>query len=168
MAQVLDDKSIVSQFTPDEHAAAVVFLRDFEKSGIHLSSSQRSQFVELSDRIIYFGREFIQRNPRAISHVKINPNSLRGFGRSITQPYKRDDGFAYIPTDAQECQIILKYANDENLRRQLYEAMNSASPESIQVLELLMKTRAELALLVGKKSFGHLHLQDKMAKDPGM
>lgn len=168
LSQVLADKSIVQQFTPDEHAAAIVFLRDFEKSGIHLSDKQREQFVELSDRIIHFGRAFIQQDPRGVSHLKLDPASLHGLAQSIMRTCPVKDGHVYVPTDSTECQMILKYADNEALRQLAFEALNSANPESVSILERLMRTRADLANLVGKSSYAELQLQDKMAKNPGI
>lgn len=166
LSQVLADKSIVQQFTPDEHAAAIVFLRDFEKSGIHLSDKQREQFVELSDRIIHFGRAFIQQDPRGVSHLKLDPASLHGLAQSIMRTCPVKDGHVYVPTDSTECQMILKYADNESLRQLAFQALNSANPESVSILERLMRTRADLANLVGKSSYAELQLQDKMAKNP--
>lgn len=166
LSLVLADKSIVARFTPDEHAAAVVFLRDFEKSGIHLPNQQRAEFVDLSDQIIHLGREFIQMNPRAIKQVKIKHSALGGVSPSVIRSVVSKDGYAYVPTDSTECQMILKYAQNGNVRRQVYESMNSATKESIMTLEQLMVTRADLATLVGRESYADLQLQDKMAKNP--
>ncbi|OAD71591.1 hypothetical protein PHYBLDRAFT_125851 [Phycomyces blakesleeanus NRRL 1555(-)] len=166
LSQVLADKNIVKNFSRDEHAAAEVFLRDFEKSGIHLPKKQRTQFVDLSDKIIHLGREFIQRNPRAISHIKIPKSALTGMSHSTIQPLLRKDGYAYIQTDSAECQMVLKYCTSSEVRQQVYESINSANRESITILEQLMRTRAELAGLVGRSSFAELQLQDKMAKNP--
>lgn len=165
----LADKSITAQFKADERAAAFAFLRDFEKSGIHLPNKKRAEFVDLSDRIIHLGREFIQMNPRAIEQVKIQPSALAGLSptvaRSIMNQSKKD-GYAYVSTDSAECQMLLKYAKNENIRRQVYESMNSATKESISTLEQLLWTRSELATLVGRGSYAERELQDKMAKSP--
>jgi intermediate peptidase len=166
---VLADTSITAKFTDDEGAAAIAFLRDFEKSGIHLPNKKRTEFVDLSDRIIHLGREFIQMNPRAIEQVKIQPSALVGLSPSVTRSIlskSKKDGYAYVPTDSTECQMILKYAKNENIRRQVYESMNSATKESIMTLEQLLWTRSELATLVGRESYAERELQDKMAKSP--
>lgn len=166
MSLVLSDKSIIEKFSPDEYAAAIVFLRDFEKSGIHLPNKQRAQFVDLSDKIIHLGREFIQMNPRAIKQVKIPQSALAGVSPTVTRSIVGKDGYAYVPTDSGECQMILKYAMNEHVRQQVYESMNSATKDSVAVLEQLMRTRSDLATLVGKNSYAELQLQDKMARNP--
>ena len=166
LVQVFADKSIVSKFTPDEYASAMVFLKDFQKSGIHLPAKKKEEFVALSDQIIHLGREFIQANPRAIEQVKISQSALNGVSPNMMRRGMNKDGYVYVPTDSGECQMILKYAKNENVRRQVYESMNSATKESIHVLEELLGTRSKLATLVGFDSYSSLQLQDKMAKNP--
>lgn len=148
----------------EEYRSAMVLLHDFEKSGIHLPSKKREEFIHLSDLIIHLGRNFIQQNPRAIDTVKIPVSELTGI--PIHQTHVKN-GFAYIPTDSPQAQTILKYAKNEQVRKQVYQSIYSATEESIDTLESLMKTRAQLATLVGNSSFAELHLQDKMAKNPG-
>lgn len=105
-------------------------------------------------------------NPRAIKQVKIKHSALGGVSPSVIRSVVSKDGHAYVPTDSTECQMILKYAQNENIRRQVYESMNSATKESIMTLEQLMMTRSDLATLVGRESYADLQLQDKMAKNP--
>jgi intermediate peptidase len=159
-------ESIVKDFTADEHSAAIVFLRDFEKSGIHLPDKQRSEFVELSDRIINLGRTFIQQNPRSVQHLKIPLSSLANLSQSIMRSVITKGEYAYVATDSLECQLIMKYSNNATLRQQIFTAMQSATNESVDVLQQLLTARAQLATLVGKSSYSELQLQDKMAKNP--
>ncbi|KAI9254026.1 peptidase family M3-domain-containing protein [Sporodiniella umbellata] len=163
LAQVLADKPLVSKLSTAEHKSALVLLHDFEKSGIHLPDKKRKEFVRLSDLVIHLGREFVQQNPHAIQKVKIPLSMISGI--SVPKTYI-NDGFAYIPTNSQYAHAILKYGENESVRKQMYQCINSATEESIEVLENLMKTRAQLATLVGNSSFAELQLLDKMAKNP--
>lgn len=163
LAQVLKDNTLVKNFSIEEHRSALVLLQDFEKSGIHLPNKKREEFVHLSDLIIHLGRDFIQRNPRAVHSVKIPMSMLSGV--SIPESFI-EGGFAFIPTDSQYAHAILKHSKNDQVRKQVYQSMYSATEESIDVLENLMKTRAQLATLVGNSSFAELQLQDKMAKNP--
>ncbi|KAG1183615.1 hypothetical protein G6F36_008317 [Rhizopus arrhizus] len=164
LSEVLADSQLIKYMDEEEYKSAMVLLHDFEKSGIHLPSKKREEFIHLSDLIIHLGRNFIQQNPRAIDTVKIPVSELAGI--PIHQTHVKN-GFAYIPTDSPQAQTILKYAKNEQVRKQVYQSIYSATEESINTLESLMKTRAQLATLVGNSSFAELHLQDKMAKNPG-
>ncbi|KAI9305607.1 hypothetical protein BJ944DRAFT_264935 [Cunninghamella echinulata] len=166
LKQVLENKNIISNFSPDEHAAAVIFLRDFEKSGIHLPNEQRNKFVELSDQIIQLGRQFIQSDPYGTTYVKIAKENVQDIGSSRINSTVGKDGFVTLSTNSMECRLLLKYSKNENVRKQIYEAINSANKDNIKILEWLMISRAKLADLVGQKSYADLQLQDKMAKNP--
>ena len=67
-----------------------------------------------------------------------------------------------------QAQMIMRSAPEEEPRRRVYTAANSSTPEQIETLETLLRKRAELARLVGRESFAHMTLDDKMAKTPGM
>ena len=66
-----------------------------------------------------------------------------------------------------QAQMIMQSASSEEPRRRVYTAAHTSTPEQIQVLERLLRARAELAQLVGKDSFADMTLGDKMAKSPG-
>lgn len=66
-----------------------------------------------------------------------------------------------------QAQMIMRAAPDEEPRRRVYVASNSSTPEQINILETMLRKRAELSRLVGSESFAHLTLDDKMAKSPG-
>ena len=66
-----------------------------------------------------------------------------------------------------QAQMIMRSAPGEAPRRRIYMAANSSTPEQIDTLETLLRKRAELARLVGRDSFAHMTLDDKMAKTPG-
>ena len=60
LKRLLSTPEIVSSLSEEAVAVAYVFLRDFEKSGIHLPPAQRERFVQLSDEILVLGRGFLQ------------------------------------------------------------------------------------------------------------
>lgn len=66
-----------------------------------------------------------------------------------------------------QAQMIMHSAPEEEPRRKVYMAANSSTPEQIHTLEALLRARGELARLVGKPSYAHMTLTDKMAKSPG-
>ncbi|KAG9286022.1 hypothetical protein G9A89_022698 [Geosiphon pyriformis] len=169
LKRVLSTSSISSKFSTEELQVANVFLRDFEKSGIHLPAKQREKFVQLSDKIITLGRKFYK-NPstKSIRQIEVSPLSRLG---GLTSDYIqgitiKNNNCAIIPTSPWDAQMILKYARDEEVRKDMYVASNSASRSQLSTLEDLLRTRAELANLIGMESYGHMFLIDKMVKSP--
>jgi intermediate peptidase len=169
---VLEDPSIVATLSPEAYQTALIFWRDFEKSAIDLPAAQRDRFVSLSSEIISLGREFISEANTARPPTPIHPSELdglkdHGMGSRMqlqAQATKRD---LLVYPGSLQAQMIMRSAPAEEPRRRLYIAANSSTPEQIGILEQLLRARGELAQLVGRESFGHMTLDDKMAKSPG-
>ena len=60
LENILSSPEVASSLSTEATAVAQVFLRDFEKSGIHLPPAERERFVQLSDEILVLGRGFLQ------------------------------------------------------------------------------------------------------------
>ncbi|KAH9937291.1 peptidase family M3-domain-containing protein [Fomitopsis serialis] len=116
---------------------------------------QRDRFVSLSTEILLLGRQFLNETATARAPAVIKPEELQGL---------KDMGMgARLRLQAQ---MIMRAAPAEEPRRKVYMAANASSPEQVEVLEKLLRARGELARLVGKSSFAHMTLGDKMAKSP--
>lgn len=163
---------MVRSLSPEAHQTALIFWRDFEKSGIDLPPKQRERFVSLSTEIMLLGRQFLSGTTTAKAPASIKPEELQGLKdmgmgarlRLQAQVTKRD---LLVYPGSLQAQMIMRAAPAEEPRRKVYMAANTSSPEQIEVLEKLLRARGELARLVGKESFAHMTLGDKMAKSPG-
>lgn len=173
MRDVLSERDVVKSFSSEAYQTALIFWRDFEKSGIDLHPVQRERFVSLSTEILVLGRQFLNGTAAARPPARIQYSELQGLKdlgmgarlRLQAQVTKRD--LLVYPASLQ-AQMIMRSAPAEEPRRKVYLAANSSTAEQIQVLESLLRARGELARLVGKESYGHMALTDKMAKCPGM
>ncbi|KAH9858016.1 mitochondrial intermediate peptidase [Lenzites betulinus] len=168
---VLSDQEIVKSLSSEAHQTALIFWRDFEKSGIHLPPAQRARFVALSTEIIVLGRQFLNetaapRPPARIKYAELQGVKDLGMGARLrlqAQVTKRD---LLVYPGSLQAQMIMRSAPAEEPRRKVYMAANSSTSEQIELLERLLRARGELARLVGKESFAHMALSDKMAKSP--
>jgi intermediate peptidase len=169
---VLSDPSLVKSLGPEEYQTALIFWRDFEKSAINLPPEQRQKFVSLSSEILSLGREFLENASTPRPPALIQPEHLAGIkdkGMGIRlqlQAHFTKRELLVYPGSLQ-AQMIMRSAPDEEPRRRLYVASNSSAEKDINTLEGLLRARAELARLVGRQSFAHMTLDDKMAKTPG-
>ncbi|GJN93960.1 hypothetical protein Rhopal_007021-T1 [Rhodotorula paludigena] len=154
-------------------AVATPFLRDFEKSGIHLPPEQRAEFVSLSTAILQLGRRFLQNasDPDAREPVKVARKELeRAFGASMVRrllsdvPESQQD--VYLDATSWEGRILARHHPSSALRRELYVASHSAPASHVETLESLLVARAQLARLVGRSSWAAVALEDKMAQTP--
>ncbi|PWN33584.1 zincin [Meira miltonrushii] len=175
LAQVLNDQELRSQLSQEALAVAYVFLRDFEKSGIHLPDQQRAKFVQLSDEILVLGRSFLQNGAEVQSgkgeiFEDIPLEWLKGASNQIVDALRKShmekDGKLRIRHNSWAMQVLAKYAPDSRAREVAYRSMNSGTPSQLKVLENLIDRRAELADLTGYESFSSMTLADKMARKP--
>ena len=173
MRDVLSDKEVVKSLSQEAHATALIFWRDFEKSGIDLPPAQRERFVSLSTEVLVLGRQFLNETAAPRPPARIQWSELQGLKdlgmgarlRLQAQVTKRD---LLVYPGSLQAQMIMRSAPAEEPRRKVYMASNSSTPEQIDILERLLQARGEIARLVGKESFAHMALADKMAKRPGM
>ena len=153
-----------------ETQVALTFLRDFEKSGIHLPPSVRARFVELSDALLTTGRTFLSSatsGPTSDPIVIPDPDRLlANLGPRFIASLPRRRGKAYVMPGSREASIIARRAGDTEARRLAYVGAIRADPERIEVLETLLRQRAELANVLGKDTWAEVVLTDKMAKTP--
>ncbi|PCH33977.1 mitochondrial intermediate peptidase [Wolfiporia cocos MD-104 SS10] len=168
---VLSDPEVVESLSPEAHQTALIFWRDFEKSGIDLPPVQRKRFVSLSTEILLLGRQFLNETMGARPPAHIKPAELQGLKdmgmgarlRLQAQVTQRD---LLVYPGSLQAQMIMRAAPAEEPRQKVYMAANSSTPEQIEVLEKLLQARGQLARLVGKDSYAHMTLADKMAKSP--
>jgi mitochondrial intermediate peptidase len=150
-----------------------MFQHDFEKSGIHLPSEQRKKFVELSSSIIDHGRNFLQALGTSKPPVRLTREDCEGVPENpkMWRLYALKRGIRssiLVEPESTEARRVLRYSANEDARRRVYVAQNTSSPEQIEVLENLLRDRAELAALVHHRSYADMLLKDKMGKNPGM
>ena len=150
----------------------MIFWRDFEKSAIDLAPEQRNRFVSLSSEILVLGRQFLNESTRTRPPAVIQPSELeglkdKGMGSRLQLQAQVTQRDLMVYPGSLQAQMIMRSAPSEEPRRRVYTAAHTSTPGQIQVLERLLRARAELAQLVGKDSFADITLGDKMAKSPG-
>ena len=62
--------------------------------------------------------------------------------------------------------MISRYAREGEARRLVHVGSIREDPDRVEVLEQMLRERAELAEVLGKETFAHVALSDKMAKTP--
>ncbi|THH17299.1 hypothetical protein EUX98_g9158 [Antrodiella citrinella] len=168
---VLSDPELVKSLSREAHETALIFWRDFEKSGVTLPASQREKFVTLSSEILSLGRQFLVETSSARPPAAIKPSELqglkdKGMGERIRLQAKFTQRDILVYPGSLQAQMIMHSAPEEEPRRKIYMAANTSTPSQLQTLESLLYARGQLAQLVGTQSYAHMALGDKMAKSP--
>lgn len=172
MRDVLSDQEVVKSLSSEAYQTALIFWRDFEKSGIDLSPAQRERFVSLSTEILVLGRQFLNetvttRPPARIRWSELQDLKDLGMGARLRLQARVTKRDLLVYPGSLQAQMIMRSAPAEEPRRKVYMTANSSTLEQIALLEGLLRSRGELARLVGRESFAHMTLTDKMAKSPG-
>ncbi|KAJ9608751.1 Mitochondrial intermediate peptidase [Cladophialophora chaetospira] len=160
-----DIPEVRSQWNEEERMVAMLLMRDFAKSGIHLPEKQRQQFVSLSNDIVQLGNDFVNQMDHAKDYVSFSAKQLDGLDPTLIQGLKHHER-AQIPVSSRFSKMVLHSAKDPVTRREMYLAERSASKKTVSTLEQLLLRRAQLAKLTGFDNFAQMALIEKMAKTP--
>lgn len=171
LRHVLTDPEVLSKLSEEEIKVGKILLEDFEKSGIYMNPEIREQFIALSQEISLVGQDFINNTDYVrANYVKINCDEMRksGINNLILNQLPKDiKGQHYkIPTHGYISYSILRGCPDEQIRMKVWTAMHSCPDSQILRLDQLVRLRATLANLMGKKSYAEYQLEGKMAKTP--
>ncbi|KAJ1548075.1 hypothetical protein HK405_004288 [Cladochytrium tenue] len=175
LKKTLEHPAVSRDLSTEERRVAELLLHDFEKSGVHMTAGKRARFVELNDRIVRLGQAFALGAGRpGVEAIEIEDPTARldGVPEAVVRAAvrrgrdERRGAVAIIPLGGGAAQTVLATARDESVRQLMFVAMNSASPEQVDVLEEMLQTRGELSKLLGKSSFAEVTLADRMAKNP--
>lgn len=159
---------VASTFSYEQRETALIFIRDFERSGIHLPPESRSTFVALSDQVNVLSRTFSTPSARRSSYVR--RAELDGMPPRVIQKLAQQSTFTgkmRVVPGSWEALTISKYSPNEELRHRLHVAEIQPDTPKVEALDNLLKVRDQLARLVGRLSFGDWSLDNKMAKSSG-
>jgi intermediate peptidase len=109
------------------------------------SSTPLAEIPEADRLLAGMGSQFVDSLPHGTGHSKssvfVNPASM-------------------------EAQHIAHSARSGDARQIMYRAQNRTEPDRVNVVETMLKQRAELAEVLGSETYAQLALRDKMAKTP--
>ena len=142
-------------------------LRDFRLAGVDKDEATRKKIKALRDELVLIGQEF-SRNIRDDKRTVTvnNVSELEGLPKDYIDRHKPGpDGKITLTIDYPDSLPVFSYAKNEDLRRRMYIAYNNrAYPQNMAVLDRLIRTRHELANLIGFKSWADYITADKMVQ----
>ncbi|CAO1632269.1 unnamed protein product [Sympodiomycopsis kandeliae] len=184
LRKVLTDDTLRESLSPEALAVANGFLRDFEKSGIHLPHAQREKHVNLSDDILVLGRAFMQGDASLANisadtgeqPLRLKREWFSNVHSNLLAALEKSPALIATSTSSEihldpayttwELPTILRHAPHTEARKAAYYALNTGGKSNLEVLEKLLQRRGELANLTGYSSYSEMTLGDKMARNP--
>ena len=162
----LSKRDVTSTWTEEELRVALILKKDFSQSAIHLPKDKRDLFVTVSNRINEEGNTFLDNIQPQDFFIRMDAGRVRGLDPRFVRRHTDVDGKVALPTVGPTVSYVLREANDEATRREMYIASRIAAKRQNKTLQSIMTARGELAKLSGFGSYAEMALKDKMAGSP--
>jgi len=143
-------------------------MRDYRRSGMSLSLSERSKFKEVEKRLARLGRDFKRNLQEADGYLDVKPEELAGVPQGIMDGLRAaPDGKVRVPMESTVFGEVMRKADSARLRMKLYYAkQREAKKENLPVMEEALALRHDLARTLGYKNFAEYRLDGRMARHP--
>ncbi len=171
------------KLNPAKQKAVNNALRDFKLTGIDLPEEQQKRYAEISSRLSQletaFANNVLDATHSYVLEIKDEadlkglPQAVCALARSEAQN-RGKDGWVFT-LDMPFYLPFLTYADNRDLREQIYTAYNTRASElgpdagkwdNAPLMEEILKLRHEQAKLLGFESYAHLSLATKTAASP--
>ena len=143
-------------------------LLEFRLAGVDKDEATRAKLKKLNDDLTEEESAFDRNISDDQKKVEVKDvNELDGLPQDYIDRHKPGaDGKIYITTNYPDIFPALTFAKSDDLRKRLFLAFNTrAYPKNRDVLENMMKTRYEIATLLGYSSWADYNAADKMIRN---
>lgn len=139
-------------------------LLEFRLAGVDKDEDTRARLKKLSDQATEEQSMFDRNISDGKKEIEADPSELDGLPQDYIDRHKPDaNGKVHITTDYPDALPVFNFAKSNDLRKRLTIAFNTrAYPKNQEVLTSLMKTRYEIASLIGYSSWADYNAADKM------
>ena len=139
-------------------------LLEFRLAGVDKDEATRARLKKLNDQAIDEQSMFDRNISDGRKEIEADPSELDGLPQDYIDRHKPDaNGKVHITTDYPDALPVFTFAKSNDLRKRLAFAFNTrAYPKNLEVLTSLMKTRYEIATLIGYPSWADYNAADKM------
>jgi thimet oligopeptidase len=139
-------------------------LRDLRRAGVDRDEPTRTRIRALREELVKIGQEFGKNIIEDVRSVKLEPAALLGLPEDFVAAHGPGaDGKITITTDNTDYIPFITYARSEAAREALWRQYRlRGHPKNLELLSRMLERRAELAQLLGYKSWAAYATEDKM------
>lgn len=144
-------------------------LRDFTRNGVDKDEATRNKLRELNKRMTELAQLYDKNLSADTRKIEIgDPAKLKGLPADYIASHKPDaKGVVTITTDWPDMYPVMLYAEDIELRRQLYTLnWDLGYPVNAQVFKDLLAVRHEIATTLGYPNWAAYATEEQMIKTP--
>ena len=139
-------------------------LLEFRLAGVDKDDATRARLKKLNDQATEQQSMFDRNISDGQKVVEADPSELDGLPQDYIDRHQPGaDGKLHISTDYPDSLPVFSFAKSDSLRRRVTLAFNTrAYPKNQEVLTSLLKTRYEIATLLGYSNWADYNAADKM------
>ncbi|HUO25969.1 MAG TPA: M3 family metallopeptidase [Candidatus Aquilonibacter sp.] len=139
-------------------------LLEFRLAGVDKDDTTRAQLKKLNEQAIEEQSTFDRNIADGQKTIEADPSELEGLPPDYVARHKPDaNGKVHLTTEYPDSLPVLTFAKNDALRRRMYVAfLTRAYPKNEEVLTSLLKTRYQIATLLGYASWADYNAADKM------
>jgi thimet oligopeptidase len=143
-------------------------LLEYRLAGVDRDDATRAKIRALQDKITQLGLAFERAVHDDVRTTVADRSQLEGLPPDYLASHPADaEGHVKITTDPPDGWPAQKFSNSAELRLKLFLAANSVGyPANTETLRSLLATRAELAQLLGYKTWADFAMADQMIGSP--
>jgi len=141
-------------------------LRDYHRAGLDLTPEQRQHSQDLEQQIGKLSIEFNQNIANDLTSVEFTKDELAGLSDNAMGRLKKNGDMYVVPVSESNSGLILSFASNEETRHKFWLALKKkGGQKNVDVLEKMLRLRAEDANLLGYKTTADFELEPRMAKN---
>ncbi len=154
----------VSQASAETQRFHAHTLRDYRRAGVDQPAEVRARLKAIDEELTRLGQQFSKNISEDVRSIKAPATRLSGLPADFIAAHAPDaEGLVTITTDYPDYNPFMTYADDDELRRELYIAFRSRGDQQNEaVLRAILGLRSEKASLLGFANWADYITADKM------
>lgn len=141
-------------------------LRDFRRAGVDRDEATRERIKQINEELTRLGQQFSKNIAEDVRAIEVTDEArLAGMPKDWIDAHRVASGTFKITTDYPDYNPFMMYADDDELRKELYVKFRSrGDAANEEILGQVLALRAEMAKLLGYATWADYITEDKMMK----
>jgi thimet oligopeptidase len=140
-------------------------LRDFRHTGVDQNDSIRAEIKNIKEKLVNISQQFGQNISNDVFYIELDSaEDLAGLPIDYIENHRQASGKYLINTTYPDYVPFMKYAKNDQARRQLRHKYLNRGQNNGPVLDAMITNRQRLANLLGYGSYAQYIVEDKMIK----
>ncbi|MGP6188684.1 MAG: M3 family metallopeptidase [Vulcanimicrobiaceae bacterium] len=153
--------------SPADRKLAALWLVALQRSGAALSTTDREEFVQLSQRLGSLETAFAANLANSKAAITIARAQIAGLPGDFVATFTKKRGDDVVPVNESTYARFMQNARNPEARKSFYFAYNNvAVPANVHLLRQAISIRDRLAHLMGYRTWADYVLADRMAGSP--